>query len=628
MAPSLLSELDCRLFAEGAHRRLHECLGAHLVRTDDGAEGVCFGCWAPAAEAVGVAVEGQPTRPLERRPGTGLWEGFAPGVGEGARYALVVRTADGRETAKADPFATRHDGTRSVVDGVGYAWRDDAWMAARGSRPVGSAPMSIYEVHLGSWRTAGEGERPLGYRALAPRLVEYVTALGFTHVELMPVTEHPFGGSWGYQTTGYFAPASRYGAPADLMYLVDELHRAGIGVILDWVPAHFAADPHGLARFDGTPLFEHADPKRGVHPEWGSLVFDYGRPEVRSFLISSALSWLERFHVDGLRVGGVASMIQLDHARREGEWTPNERGGREDLDAVALLRALNDAVHETYPGVVTIAEGSTPTGGVTDPTASGGLGFSLKWDLSWMHDTLRYLERDPVHRRYHHHEITFRPSYAFHERFVLPLSHDEVTHGKGSLLNRMPGDRWQKFANLRLLLAAMYAQPGKKLLFMGCELAQWREWSHEQELDWGLLDDGAHAGVQRLVGDLNRAVREEPAMHVGDVDPGGFAWVEAHDAARSVVAHLRFGAEGDPPILVVSNGTPVVRHDYRVGVPVAGRWEEVLNTDAESYGGSGVGNLGAVRTGAGPGQGHPQTVSLTLPPLAALWLRAPGAEDR
>jgi 1,4-alpha-glucan branching enzyme len=635
MAPSPLSDLDLHLFNEGTHQRLYECLGAHRARDEDGTEGVCFAVWAPDAAAVSVVgdfndwrAEAHPMRP---RASSGIWEVFVPGVAKGALYKYLVRGANGHVQDKADPYGVRHEvppRSASVVWDLDYAWGDGEWMQARAERNRLGAPMSIYELHLGSWRRVPEeGDRPLSYRELAPRLAEYVSALGFTHVELMPVMEHPFGGSWGYQVTGYFAPTSRYGTPQDLMYLIDHLHQRGIGVILDWVPAHFPTDAHGLGRFDGTHLYEHADPRRGFHPDWRSYIFNYGRHEVRSFLLSSAMYWLDRFHADGLRVDGVASMLYLDYSREEGGWIPNAHGGRENVEAIDFLRGLNEAVYGAHPDVQTIAEESTSWPMVSRPTFAGGLGFGLKWDMGWMHDTLRYLERDPVHRRYHHNEITFRSLYAFDENFVLPLSHDEVVHGKGSLLNKMPGDRWQKFANLRLLYGYMYSQPGKKLLFMGSELAQWREWSHDSSLDWHLLDEDGHAGVQRLVTDLNHRYREEPALHVRDTEGGGFSWIDGGDAEHSVLSYLRLGGDGDPPVLVAINFTPVVRYDYPVGVPVAGRWEELLNTDAEIYGGSGVGNLGVVETRPEPMHGQPHRLKLTLPPLAAVWFRAPGSES-
>ncbi len=632
MVTSRLSDQDVYLFNEGTHQRLDEHLGAHVGFDADGEPGTHFAVWAPNARGVSVVGDfndwTDDAHPLAPRASSGVFEGFVRGVGPGALYKFLIQGADGHVHLKADPFGFLHETpprTASIVWELDYAWGDGAWMEEREARNGLDAPMSIYEVHLGSWRTVPEeADRPLGYRELAPRLAAHVKELGFTHVELLPVMEHPFGGSWGYQVTGYFAPTHRFGKPEDLMFLIDHLHQEGIGVILDWVPAHFPNDAHGLALFDGTHLFEHAG-ERGLHPDWRSCIFNYGRHEVRSFLVSSARFWLERYHADGLRVDGVASMLYLDYSRGPGEWTPNEDGGREDYDAIALLRQINEAVYEQVPGVQTIAEESTSWPMVSRPTFMGGLGFGLKWDLGWMHDTLRYLQRDPVHRRYHHNELTFRSLYAFHENFVLPLSHDEVVHGKGSLLNKMPGDRWQKFANLRLLYAYMYSQPGKKLLFMGSELAQWREWGHDSSLDWHLLEEDAHAGVMRLVSELNRRYREEPALHEGDADPGGFEWVDGSDSERSVLCYLRRGAGGAPPIAVAINFTPVVRYDYRVGVPEAGEWGEILNTDAEAFGGSGVGNLGRVEAEPVPAHGRAFSLCLTLPPLAAVMLRAPGA---
>lgn len=626
MTGSRLTDRDIYLFNEGTHQKLQDHLGAH-----PGEDGTVFAVWAPDAEQASVIGDfnGWDPRahPLSPRASSGIWEGLVPGVGKGALYKYWIRGRSGHEEAKADPCGLLHETppkSASVVWDLEYAWGDRAWMAERGERNSLGAPMSIYEVHLGSWRRVPlEDDRPLRYREIAPMLASYVKAQGFTHVELLPVMEHPFGGSWGYQVTGFFAPTHRYGEPQDLMFLIDTLHSEGIGVILDWVPAHFPTDAHGLGLFDGTHLYEHDDPRRGFHPDWRSYIFNYGRHEVRSFLISSARFWLERYHADGLRVDGVASMLYLDYSRKEGEWIPNEDGGRENRDAIAFVRQLNEAVYAACPGIQTIAEESTSWPMVSRPTHMGGLGFGMKWDLGWMHDTLRYLERDPVHRRFHQNEITFRSLYAFHESFVLPLSHDEVVHGKGSLINKMPGDRWQKFANLRLLFAYMYSQPGKKLLFMGSEIAQWREWNHDRSLDWHLLDEDAHAGVQRLVADLNRLYVSEPAMHVRDADPAGFDWVDGSDSERSVVSYLRVGEDGDPPVLIVLNFTPVVRYGYRVGVPVAGEWEEILNTDAEHYGGSGVGNLGCVVATGTAAHGRSCSVEITLPPLAAVWFRAP-----
>jgi len=628
MAGSRLSEQDLYLFNEGTHQRLHDHLGAHPSEV-----GTHFAVWAPEAERVSVIGDfngwDPAAHPLSARAASGIWEAELAGVHKGALYKYWIRGRNGHEEAKADPYGLWHETppkSASVVWELDYPWGDDAWMGERAERNGLDAPMSIYEVHVGSWRrVVEEDDRELGYRELAPILADYVTEHGFTHVELLPVMEHPFGGSWGYQVTGYFAPTSRYGTPQDLMFLVDHLHQRGIGVILDWVPAHFPSDAHGLGLFDGSHLYEHADPRMGFHPDWRSYIFNYGRHEVRAFLVSSARFWLETYHIDGLRVDGVASMLYRDYSRKEGEWIPNIDGGRESFEAIGFLRQMNDAVYEACPGVQTIAEESTSWPMVSRPTFVGGLGFGLKWDMGWMHDTLRFLERDPIHRRFHHSEITFRSLYAFNESFVLPLSHDEVVHGKGSLLNKMPGDRWQKFANLRLLYAYMFSQPGKKLLFMGSEIAQWREWNHETSLDWHLLEEAPHAGVQRLVGDLNRCYSSEPALHARDTDPSGFEWIDGDDSERSAISYLRLGEPGDPPILVILNFTPVVRHEYRVGVPIEGEWAEVLNTDALHYGGSGVGNLGRVQTQSIEAHGHASSLEVTLPPLAAVWFRAPEA---
>ncbi|HYU58739.1 MAG TPA: 1,4-alpha-glucan branching protein GlgB, partial [Actinomycetota bacterium] len=525
---------------------------------------------------------------------------------------------------KADPFALRAEvppRTGSIVWHLDHEWGDGEWMRTRARRQSLDSPMAIYEVHLGSWMRAPEdGDRWLTYRELAPRLSAYCAEQGFTHVEFLPITEHPFYGSWGYQTTGYFAPTARYGKPQDLMDLIDELHRAGIGVILDWVPSHFPTDEHGLVFFDGSHLYEHEDPKLGYHPDWNSAIFNYGRNEVRSFLMSSAMHWLDAYHADGLRVDAVASMLYLDYSRGPGEWIPNEYGGNENLEAIGFLRRFNEDVYRAHPDVQTIAEESTAWPMVSRPTHVGGLGFGLKWDMGWMNDTLGYAAREPVHRRYHHGNLTFRAMYAGSENFVLPLSHDEVVHGKGSLLGKMPGDDWQRFANLRLLLAHLYATPGKKLLFMGGEIGQWREWDHERSLDWHLLAQAPHAGVQRLVGHLNRTYRSEPAMHTRDCDGGGFEWIDANDAEHSVISFLRWGTDGSV-VLVVANFRPMPRPSYVVGVPRGGSWREIVNTDAEEYGGSGQGNLGGVEAVPLSAHGRPRALTITLPPLAAVWFR-------
>ena len=621
-------ELDAHLMREGKHPRLHDKLGSHPTT-----HGARFGVWAPNAAAVSVIGDfnewspgASPLARISNAEDTGVWTGFVPNVARGALYKYHLRSkVRGYEVAKADPFAIRNEappGTASVVWTAEHEWSDSAWMTSRARVANPAAPMAIYEVHIGSWmRVPEEDNRSLTYREVAPKLVEYVTRLGFTHVELMPLTEHPFFGSWGYETTGYFAATARYGTPEDLMALVDALHQAGIGVILDWVPAHFPSDEHGLVYFDGTPLFEHPDRRLGFHPEWNTSIFDFGRQEVRSFLLSSALYWLERFHVDGLRVDGVASMLYRDYGRKAGEWTPNARGGNEYLEAVELVKRLNEAIARERPDTITIAEESTAWPHVTGAIADGGLGFSFKWDMGWMHDTLKYFARDPITRKHHHHELTMRGLYAFSERFVLPLSHDEVVHGKGSLLGKMPGDRWQKFANLRLLLAYMYSQPGKKLLFMGGEFAQWREWNHDASLDWHLLDDPSHRQIQLLVGNLNQLYRSQPALHELDCDPAGFHWLDANDADHSVLVYERL-ARDDSRIIVALNFTPVARSNYRVGVTAPGIYRELLNTDATHFGGSGQGNLGSVEATPVRAHGRDLSLNLTLPPLGAVWLRS------
>jgi 1,4-alpha-glucan branching enzyme len=594
-----------------------------------GTAGTSFAVWAPNAEAVSVVgdLNGWDPRSnrLHPRASSGIWEAFVPGVGTGAVYKFhIVSRVGGYRVDKGDPFATHWEvppRTASVVWDPSYEWHDDEWMRTRGAGNALDAPASVYEVHLGSWMRDSEG-RMLGYRELGERLAAHVKGLNFTHVELLPVMEHPFYGSWGYQSTGYFAPTSRYGTPQDLMAMIDLLHREGIGVILDWVPSHFASDEHGLAYFDGTHLFEHADPRQGFHPDWGSYIFNYGRNEVRSFLLSSATNWLDRYHADGLRVDAVASMLYLDYSRKAGEWIPNELGGRENLRAVEFLRALNTAVYASYPGVQTIAEESTAWPAVSRPVDVGGLGFGLKWDMGWMHDTLQYLSKDPIYRTYQHDTITFRMLYAFNENFVLPLSHDEVVHGKGSLLAKMPGDEWQRFANLRLLYAYQFAQPGKKLLFMGGELAPWTEWNHDAGLDWSLLENPRHEGVRRVVSDLAALYRDRAELHELDTSPEGFEWVDASDRAASVLSFLRKDRAGSP-VLFVANFTPVPRHRYRIGVPIGGRWIELLNTDAQDYGGSGQGNDGGLEAQDVAMHGRDRSLALVLPPLAAVFL-APG----
>jgi len=624
--PSLLGDHDLYLFNEGTHRRLHEKLGSRPVEVD-GRPGTAFAVWAP--NAAEVSVIGDFNRwdgvadPLRARASSGIWEGWIPGIGSGAIYKYRIVTPSGRVLEKADPFATMAEvppNTASVVWELRYDWADAEWMASRGERQRLDSPISIYEMHLGSWGrvTPTEGRFPT-YRQIAEPLADHLTANGFTHVELLPVMEHPFFGSWGYQTTGYFAPSSRYGTPQDLMAMVDLLHQRGIGVIVDWVPSHFPADAHGLADFDGTHLFEHADRRLGHHPDWDSSIFNYGRHEVRAFLISSAISWLDRYHIDGIRVDAVASMLYRDYSRKAGEWIPNEFGGRENLEAIHFLREFNAAVYGEFPDVQTFAEESTAWPMVSRPTYVGGLGFGFKWDMGWMHDTLKHFEREPIHRRHHYHELTFRGIYYATENYTLPLSHDEVVHGKGSLLSKMPGDRWQKLANLRLLYGYQWAQPGKKLLFMGGELGQWTEWNHESSVDWPLLDDPDHAGISRWLADLNAVYRAEPALHTQDCEAQGFEWVEASDADNSVLAFLRWGVDGSC-VLVVVNLTPVVRDNYRLGVPQPGAWSEALNSDAVLYGGSGAGNLGRVESVPVPSHGRYHSVVLTLPPLGILFL--------
>jgi 1,4-alpha-glucan branching enzyme len=624
--PSLINETDLYLFNEGSHFRLWEKLGAHPT-----AAGTHFAVWAPNAESVSVIGDhnGWDPRinPLHWRGSSGIWEGFVPGIGRGAVYKYhIVSRGGGCRVDRADPFAFTAEvapKTGSVVWDLDYRWGDFEWMQSRNRRNAADAPMSIYEVHIGSWmRVPEEGNRSLHYWELSGRLADYCRRMGFTHVELLPVMEHPFFGSWGYQTTGYFAPTSRYGTPQDFMNLIDELHQRGIGVILDWVPSHFPTDEHGLANFDGSHLYEHADHRQGFHPEWTSHIFNYGRHEVRTFLISSALFWLDRYHADGLRVDGVASMLYLDYARPAGEWIPNQYGGHENVEAIDFLRRLNTEVYGAHPDVQMIAEESTAWPMVSRPTYVGGLGFGIKWDMGWMHDCLEYVRHDAVHRKYHHDELTFRGLYAFTENYVLPLSHDEVAHGKGSLLDKMPGDEWQKRANLRLLLGWQWASPGKKLLFMGAEIGQWREWIHDGSLDWHLLEYEPHKGINRWVADLNHLYITQPALHELDFDQTGFSWVDANDRDQSVVSIIRSSSAAEY-VLAVFNFTPVPRPGYRVGVPEDGYWCELLNSDAEVYGGSGWGNHGGAQAEDVPWHERRYSVTLSLPPLGAIFL-APG----
>jgi len=640
-----LGELDLHLVGEGRHHRLWTVLGAH-PRTHQGVAGVSFAVWAPNARAVRVVGDWNfwdgRLHQMRSLGSSGVWELFIPGVEAGARYKYELVTPDHKLSLKADPLAFATEvppGTTSVIAAPpAHEWSDAdrQWLVERAQGPSHERALSTYEVHLGSWRWAvdehdEEGWRPLTYLELAEQLPDYVAQLGFTHVELMPVAEHPFGGSWGYQISAYYAPTARYGTPDDFRTLVDAFHQRGIGVIVDWVPAHFPRDEFALARFDGTALYEHEDPRRGTQPDWGTLVFNFGRNEVKNFLVANALFWLQEFHIDGLRVDAVASMLYLDYSRNEGEWLPNVFGGRENLEAVAFLKETNEAVYAEHPGALVIAEESTAWPAVSRPTYLGGLGFGFKWNMGWMHDTLEYFARDPLYRRYHQNELTFGLLYAWSENFVLPLSHDEVVHGKRALLSKMPGDRWQQFANLRALFGWMWAHPGKKLVFMGSELAEDREWSHERSVDWGLQAQPSHAGMQSLVEDLNRLYRERPALWERDGTGEGFRWIDASDNDNSVLSFLRFGvagpggAAGSPPILAcVANLTPVPHVGYRVGLPLAGRWREVLNTDAECYGGSGMGNAGEVTAGATPWHGLPASADLTLPPLGVIWLEPAG----
>ncbi len=633
--PSTLSDYDLHLLGEGTHYRVYDKLGAHRAHLD-GVEGVIFAVWAPNAKRVSVvgdwnAWDGR-RHPMRLHPGNGIWELFVPGVVEGARYKFEILDRWGKPLAlKADPFAFAFEPdtprTASVVaDLDGHEWHDAEWMEARALHRAHEAPMAVYEIHLGSWRRmAGDGARFLDYRELARQLADYLTEMGFTHVELLPVMEHPFYPSWGYQTIGYYAPTRRYGAPKDFMAFVDHLHQRGIGVILDWVPAHFPQDAHGLAYFDGTHLYEHADPREREHPDWGTRVFNFGRREVGNFLLGNALFWLERYHIDGLRVDAVASMIYRDYSRKPGEWIPNKYGGRENLEALDFLKRLNEVVYGSRPGAITVAEESTAWPMVSRPVYLGGLGFGFKWNMGWMHDVLEYMRNDPVHRKYHHNQLTFGLLYAWTENFVLPLSHDEVVYGKGSLLWKMPGDDWQRFANLRLLYAFMWAYPGKKLLFMGGEFGQSSEWNHDQSLEWWLLDAGPyHRGVKGLVADLNRLYRALPALHQLDSDQAGFAWMDCDDWEQSAISFCRFAKDPADLVLCACNFTPVVRRGYRVGVPRPGYYAELVNTDSRLYGGSDVGNGGGVLAEPIPWHGQPYSLQLTLPPLGALWLRPTG----
>ncbi|MEP7105795.1 MAG: 1,4-alpha-glucan branching protein GlgB [Chloroflexota bacterium] len=625
----MLTDDDVYLFNEGSQFRLWEKLGARVVEG-----GTWFGVWAPNAETVAVIGDfndwDPQANPLQPRATSGIWEGLVPGVGKGTLYKFhIVARGSGWQADKTDPMGVFFEvapKTAAIVWDLEYDWNDGDWMHNRRDCNSGSAPWSIYELHIGSWmRDELAGNNSLSYRDLALRLGDYCEEMGFTHVELLPITEHPFFGSWGYQATGFFAPTSRYGTPQDFMYLVDDLHRRGIGVILDWVPSHFPTDEYALGYFDGTHLYEHADPRRGFHPDWNSYIFNYGRHEVRSFLISSALFWLERYHIDGIRVDAVASMLYLDYSRKAGEWIPNDYGGRENLEAIDFLRRFNKEVYGAFPDVQTIAEESTAWPLVSRPTYVGGLGFGMKWDMGWMHDTLQYMSREPVHRKWHQNELTFRGVYAFSENYVLPLSHDEVVHGKGSLLGKMPGDEWQKFANLRLLFAYMYATPGKKLIFMGDEFGQGREWNHDSQIDWYLLQYPSHKGLQRFVTDLNHVLSGQAALHEWDFDPKGWEWIDANDSLGSSLSFMRTAPNGEI-VVCVFNFTPVARPDYRLGVPRPGFWQELLNSDAADYGGSGWGNLGGTEAREEPGHGRPWSLTIGLPPLGAVFFKSAATE--
>lgn len=630
---AFFSDFDAHLFCEGSHYRIYEKMGAHPL-TVDGKKGVHFAVWAPNAESVSVigdfndwdSSKGQ----MQKAGETGVWTTFVSGITDGAIYKYYVAGKNGYRAEKTDPVgfaAEMRPRTASVVAKLDkHKWNDEKWMKKRDAASHLASPVSIYELHLGSWRRGGSGEAFLSYRELAEQIVEYVKKMGFTHVELMPVSEHPLDGSWGYQTTGYFAATSRFGTPEDLMFLIDSLHQADIGVIIDWVPAHFPRDGHALGLFDGTHLYEHADPRQGEHREWGTYVFNYGRYEVSNFLLSNAMFWFDKYHIDGLRVDAVASMLYLDYARKDGEWLPNNYGGRENIEAIEFMRRLNEKVYLEYPSVMMIAEESTAWPQVTRPTYLGGLGFGLKWDMGWMNDTLKYFSLDPIYRKFNHDKLTFRAMYATSENFVLPLSHDEVVHGKCSLLNKMPGDTWQKFANLRLLLGYQYTTPGKKLLFMGGEFGQWIEWNEAQSLDWHLLEFGTHAGLSRFTADLNHLYRNEPALYEMDCHPNGFEWIDCHDGEQSVLSFMRKDKHGTP-VVVVLNFTPLPRFNYRVGVPESGFYKELINSDAAEYGGSGLGNCGGFDTDPVWKHGREQSLNLTLPPLGMVILKKQGSTD-
>ena len=621
---TLLTDYDLHLFNEGKHNRLYEKFGAHVTEVD-GKKGTYFAVWAPDAERISVVGDfngwNSDSHPMNPRGSSGVWEAFIHDLGKGAVYKYHIRSRYHMyEVSKADPYGFYNEippKTASIVWDLDYEWHDDEWMRTRYEHNKFDAPISIYEVHLGSWmRVPEDGNRSLSYRELAPKLADYVSDMGFTHVEFLPVMEHPFFGSWGYQVTGYYAPSARYGTPQDFMYLMDYLHQRGIGVYLDWVPSHFPNDEHGLAYFDGTHLYEHADPRKGFHPDWKSAIFNYERNEVRGFLLSNAIFWLDRYHADGLRMDAIASMLYLDYSRKQGEWIPNQYGGRENLGAVSLLRRVNTDAYQEFPDIQTIAEESTAWPMVSRPTYIGGLGFGMKWDMGWMHDTLLYMSKNPIHRKYHHNKLTFRGLYAFTENFVLPLSHDEVVHGKGSLIAKMAGDEWQKFANLRLLFGYMYTQPAKKLLFMGVEFGQWSEWNHDGSIDWWVLQFPFHQGAQRWVRDLNAFYRGQPALYETDFSPDGWRWIDADDSDNSVLTYMRFRKDGTAPLVMACNFTPVPRPGYRVGVPQQGHWHEVLNSNAGIYGGTDQGNFGGRDTELIACHGHEQSLLLDLPPLA------------
>ena len=623
-----LGDLDLHLIGEGTHKRLWDALGARVIE-HQGVTGTAFSVWAPNARAIRLVSDAtfwnNGIHFMRSLGASGVWEIFVPGVDAGLKYKFELVQRSGKTSQKADPMARAAElppGTASVVARSQHTWGDQAWLTSRAAADPEARPLAIYEVHLGSWRRGAGGES-VSYREAADQLAEYCGEIGFTHVEFMPLAEHPFGGSWGYQVSSYYAPTSRYGSPDDLRHLVDRLHQRGIGVIMDWVPAHFPKDEWALAHFDGTALYEHSDPRLGEHPDWGTLVFNYGRNEVRNFLVSNARYWIEEFHIDGLRVDAVASMLYLDYSRKEGQWVPNRYGGRENLEAVAMLREMTHMVGEEFAGVLSIAEESTAWPGVSRPVEMGGLGFSRKWNMGWMHDTLDYFSHDPVYRRYHHHKLTFGLIYAWSERFVLPISHDEVVHGKGSLLRKMPGDEWRKFANLRALLAWMWAHPGNKLLFMGSEIAQRREWAHDDSLDWDLLEDPKHAGVQHLVRDLNAGYQANPTLWQRDFAADGFRWLDAGNADQNIVSFLRYDGEGRCGLCCVANFSPMPRDNFRVGLPHAGFWKEILNTDATTYGGTNTGNMGGVTAEADGWHGQPFSAAMTLPPLGVLWF-APG----